>query len=238
MSNNNNQFSNFNLNNNNINNFNTFNWPQQHVPYDNLFNVDIKILPNLSAKYRDNDKKLPKRNLFNEQKDYKKEYKEERYIEITKNQKKIRFLQNFGNKIKVMENCKDINYNGEVFIDDYINKVKEVYQDKDSFYDFVEKNGAYNFSQCPFCKGPCVYILEKILCINKCFMTTVGSNTFNDNYTLSNFMEQYKNYYYPNHLKCKADLITLYVDIESKCAEFLCSNCENHYLNFDGLDNM
>jgi len=217
---------NFNLNNNNNNPFDG-----QQQPFANKNYINIKKI------YPSNNFKLI--NFFNDNKDYSKTYKEEKYIEITKNQKNKRFQQNFGKKIKENLNFKDkySKNNGEVFIDDYINKIKEIYQDKDSYYAFVEQNGSYNFAQCPFCHDPCVFYLENIICIgNKCFRTTVGSNTFNENYTLSNFMEQYWNYYCPNHLECKADLITLYVDMESKCAEFLCSECQKHYLNFDDYE--
>ena len=229
----NNNFNNFNLNNNNNNNSNPFDGQQQ--PFTNKKLINIK-LTNTSDNF---DLGKNRKKFFNEEKDYPKSYKEEKYLEITKNQKKYRFQQNFGKKIKESQNYKDkyANNNGEVFIDDYINKVKEIYQDKDSYYAFIEQNGAYNFAQCPFCHDPCVFYLDNILCIGKkCFRTTVGSKTFNENYTLSNFMEQYWNYYSPNHLKCNADLITLYVDMESKCAEFLCSKCQSHYLNFDDYE--
>ena len=226
--------SNFNLNNNNINNCNPF--IRQEANATNKNYINIKITKSPDSIFNLPDKNVNRRNFF-EEKDYKNSYKEEKYLEFKKNQKKIRFQQNYGNKIKDSQNYKDkFSDNGEVFIDDYINRIKEIYTDRDSYYALIEQNGPYNFSQCPFCNAPCVFYLDKILCINKCFMTTVGSNTFNENYTLSNFMEQYKNYYYPNHLNCKADLITLYVDKESKCAEFLCSKCQSHYLNFDDLE--
>ena len=115
---------------------------------------------------------------------------------------------------------------------DYINKVKENYQDLNNYYNFVEQNGEFNFSQCPFCDNPVIYKLERVLCINKCFITAVPEETFDKNYTLSNFMEQYKEYY-SKHLKCKSDLMTLYVDKESKCAEFLCYKCEKNYIDFN-----
>ena len=96
----------------------------------------------------------------------------------------------------------------------------------------LNKNGEFNFSQCPFCDNPVIYKLERVLCINKCFITAVPEETFDKNYTLSNFMEQYKEYY-SKHLKCKSDLMTLYVDKESKCAEFLCYKCEKNYIDFN-----
>ena len=77
-----------------------------------------------------------------------------------------------------------------------------------------------------------IYKFERVLCINKCFVTAVPENTFDKNYTLDNFMEQYKEYY-SKHLNCADDLMTLYVDKESKCAEFLCYKCEKHYLDFN-----
>lgn len=233
---------NFNLNNNNINNSNPYNGQPQYDTNKNFINVNITSVPQFTLNLPNTfepSKNTNRRNLLDEDKDYQKSYKEEKYIEVTKNQKNLRFQQIYGNKIKKAQNYKDkdkYSSNDEVFIGNYINKIKEIYTDKDSYYAFIEQNGVYNFSQCPFCNDPCIFYLDKIMCINKCFMTTVGSNTFNKNYTLSNFMEQYKNYYYPNHLKCNADLITLYVDKESKCAEFLCSKCQNHYLNFDELE--
>ena len=234
---NNNQNLNFNSN-NNFNNSNNFN-NNQLVTHDNLFNTDIKALPKLPI---DNFYFQPvsqpnfltgKENQFSEGQDFNKIQKEEKFLEIINSQKKQRFMKNFGNKIKEAQNYKDkySDNNKDMFIDDYINKIKEIYQDKDSYDDYIEQNGSYNFSICPFCKKPVVHILEKVLCIEKCFMTNVAEGSFDKNYTLSNYMEQYKNYYF-EHLNCKAELITLYIDNESKCAEFLCLGCQKDYLNF------
>ena len=243
INNNPNIFNNNNINNNtnNINNNETF-VPFHNVTHENLFietaNSDIKSLhffPNSNLDYQTYPQQnyfSTKPNKFTEIQDYNKIHKEEKYKQIINDQKKNRFMHNFGNKIKEAENYKEkySNNNKELFIDDYIDKVKEVYQDKDSYYDFIERNGSYNFSNCPFCGNPVVFFLEKVFCINKCFMTAVGEGVFDNEYTLSNFMEQYKNYY-SNHLDCKSDLVTLYVDNESKCAEFLCLKCQKDYLN-------
>ena len=243
MSNNiNNQFNNnFFLynNNNNINNNNLKSMKYQLVTHDNLFNSNIKSLPQFNFQINNSEPNhfFNKRNILSEDEDYNK-YKEEKHKEIMNNQKKQRFLQNFRKKIEEFKNNKanyPIDDNSEVFIDDYIKKIKEIYQDQYSYYDYIEENGSYNFSQCPFCRYPAVFILDRVLCINKCFMTNVGKNSFDNNYTLSNFIEQYKDYY-SNHLNCKSDLTTLYIDMESKCAEFLCLKCQKNYLNLDNLE--
>ena len=225
-----------NNNNNNINNVN--NNQYQFVTHENLFNSNITSLPPFNFQIQNNYQQtifLNNKNKFNREENFNKSYKEEKYKDLINSQKKLRFIKNYGNKIKEMNYTK--NDNNDVFIDEYIMKIKEIYQDKDSYYDYINRNGFYNFSECPFCGAPAIFIFGKILCINKCFMTTVSDDTFDQNYTLSNFIEQYKDYY-SKHLNCKSDLITLYVDMESKCAEFLCSKCQIDYLNFENLKNI
>ena len=232
---------NINLYYNNIENFNNNSNNQfQFVTHENLFNSNIASLPNYNFKITNNFQapsftQLLNNKQINMNEDYNKSYKEEKYKELINNQKKLRFIKNYGNKIKNQKYSE--NDNKYVFIDEYIKKIKEIYEDKDSYYDYINRNGFYIFSQCPFCGAPAVYILERILCINKCFITTVSEDTFNQNYTLSNFIEQYKDYY-SKHLNCKSELITLYVDMESKCAEFLCMGCQKDYLNFENLKNI
>jgi len=215
---------NYNINNNNfiINNNNTSNesWQFPNPPPQNQFYSEKKI------------------NFFNNNSDdnYQK-MKEDKINEIIKTQKSNRFMHIYLKKIKNNQNNNlalnnNNNSNEDIFIDEYINKVKENYQDKINFYNFKEQNGDYNFSQCPFCGMCAIYKFERVLCINKCFVTAVPENTFDKNYTLDNFMEQYKEYY-SKHLNCADDLMTLYVDKESKCAEFLCYKCEKHYLDFN-----
>ena len=224
--------------NNNINN-NLNSMKYQFMTHDNLFNSNMKSL-NFQMNNSEPLHNLNKRNiLFEEEEDYNK-YRNQKHKEIMNNQKKQRFIKIFGKKIDEFKNKEDnypIDDNSEVFIDDYIKKIKEIYQDQYNYYNYVEENGPYNFSQCPFCKCPAVFILDRVLCINKCFMTNVAQNSFDNNYTLSNFIEQYKNYY-SNHLNCKSDLTTLYIDMESKCAEFLCLKCQKNYLNLDNLEDI
>ena len=180
------------------------------------------------------EKKISFNNINNN--DSYQKMKEDKINELIKSQKDKRFMHIYLKKINNNKNNISSNYNNntneEVFIDEYINKVKENYQDKNNYYNFIEQNGDYNFSLCPFCDSPVIYKFERVLCINKCFITAVPEDTFDKNYTLSNFMEQYKEYY-SKHLKCKGDLMTLYVDKESKCAEFLCYKCEKNYIDFN-----
>ena len=178
------------------------------------------------------EKKL---NFNNNELDSYKKMKEEKYNEIIKTQKNNRFIHIYLQKINSNNNNNNINNNepkGEVFIDDYIKLIKEIYQDKNNYFNYISQKGFYNFSNCPFCKGPAFFILERVLCINKCFMTTVADDSFDENYTLDNFIEQYKEYYL-KHLKCGDNLMTLYVDKEAKCAEFICYKCEKDFTNFE-----
>ena len=155
--------------------------------------------------------------------------KEEKFEEIRKTQKNNRFNQIYSKKIKnninTINNVNQNNPQEEIFIDDYIKLIKEIRQDRYNYLNYIGQRGYYNFSICPFCGEPVVYILERVLCINKCFRTTVPDGSFDKNYTLDNFMEQYKEYY-SKHFNCRDNLITLYIDNDSKCAEFICNKCE------------
>lgn len=157
--------------------------------------------------------------------------KEEKINEIIKTQKNTRFMTIYKKKIINNKNMINNNSNEEVFIDDNIKLLKEIFKDKNNYLNYVEQKGFYNFSKCPFCGDPAVFIFERVLCINKCFRTAVANDTFDRSYTLDNFMEQYKEYY-SKHFNCGEDLMTLYVDKESKCAEFLCYKCESNLINF------
>ena len=214
-----------NMNNYNFNNNNNFN--------NNIKSPYQGYIPNPQVENK----------FFTEKKDYFKndglnsyqKMKEERYNEILKTQKNTRFIQLYRKQINDNKNNLNINTNNskeEVFIDDYIKLVKEMYQDKNNYVNYIAQRGFYNFSKCPFCGDPAVFIFERVLCINKCFITSVANDTFNENYTLDNFMEQYKEYY-SKHLNCGGDLMTLYVDTESKCAEFLCWKCEKDFINLN-----
>ena len=243
---NNNQTTNFyfsdnnkNFHHSNCNDNNSNNIQNQFPTHDNLFNSNISTLPS-SFNFQIPSNFEPTMHINNKNKfsieneNSNKEYKEEKYKELISSQKKKRFMMNYGSKIKEIKNKPEIYNNNNVFIDEYIIKIKEIYKDKDSYYHFIEENGAYNFSECPFCGEPSIYIFGRVLCINKCFMTSVSSRTFNNNYTLSNFIEQYRDYY-SKHLNCGENLATLYVDEQSKCAEFLCLKCEKDYLNLEDL---
>ena len=231
--------SNFNSPNNNFNfNNNSDNAKFQFITHENLFNKNLNNIPqfnfeepknfqiNQNIHYNFNKKMEP---------DYSKRFKDEKFKEISSNQRNIRFMKNYENKIKEIQNNKNIfdnnSNNEEIFIDEYIRQIKELYKDRNNYYNYIQQNGFYNFSKCPFCGGPAIYAFERVLCIDRCFMTTVANNTFDESYTLDNFIEQYKDYY-SNHLNCKENLMTLYVDKESKCAEFLCFKCERNYINF------
>ena len=213
-----NDMNNYNLNDNYYNNYESpyqGYTPNPHI--QNQFFTEKKIIFNKNIQ-----------NVFQKM-------KEEKYNEIIKTQKHTRFMHIYKKKINENNNNLNINTNNtneEVFIDDYIKLIKEMYQDKNNYFNFIAQRGFYNFSQCPFCGEPAIFILERVLCINKCFVTSVANDTFNENYTLDNFMEQYKEYY-SKHLKCGGDLMTLYVDNESKCAEFLCYKCEKNVINFN-----
>ena len=229
MSNFNNQ-NNFFFNNNN----NSNDHQNQIFPHKNLFNEKITDYPGFNFNYQHNYDKLNNLNnkKYNMDIDYEKQYKEQRYRQMAINQSNMRFKNNYENKIKKSQsNWSNLTENGEVFIDEYINRIKEIHKDSNNYEAFKQRNEYFNFSSCPFCKGPAFFKFERVTCINKCFMTAVCKDSFDENYTLDNFMEQYQDYYL-KHRDCGSSLLTLYVDKESKCAEFLCLKCEKEYISF------
>ena len=221
---------------NNINNFNTDYNISNNINNNKKIETSFQFNPeNKIKQINDNDKYNFQNNYNsnyynNEDEDYLKKMKEEKYKEIIKSQKKNRFIKIYKNKIK--ENNSINNNNVEVFFDDYIKLIKELYQDKINYFNYISQMGFFNFSTCPFCGEPAFFIIERVLCINKCFITSVADDVFDEDYTLDNFIEQYKEYY-SKHLNCKDDLMTLYIDKESKCAEFLCNKCERNFIDFN-----
>lgn len=209
------------FNNNNLRNSNVMNPPS-------IFNIPN----NFRQSVNNNNVSQINKNIF----DYNKSYKEEKSKELLDNQKNNRFMQNYENKIKNSVNINNnINSNDnkeEVFLTEYIKKIKQIYQNRTEYDNFIADNGYFKFSHCPFCQKPSIFYLDRVQCIDNCFKTAVPSDTFSYNYTLDNFIEQYETYYF-KHINCKADLITLYIDNESKTAEFLCSKCEKNIFDDD-----
>ena len=133
-------------------------------------------------------------------------------------QKYLRVQLIYNNRLKNSKlDVSDLNK--DFLIEDYINKIKNLYENG-TYNAYIAKNNYYNFSICRFCKAPVVFKCEKVLCVNKCFETTVANNSFNENYSLDNFMEQYYNYYL-RHINCgDKNLTTLYVEIgRASCRE-------------------
>lgn len=229
--------------NNNQNNSNPFIYTTQN---QNNQNINLSIENNIpqsslfSQKYIDNENDWSQK--FTTQSK-----------EIIDRQKQARFNHNFAHKLKIFKlnktNTKNninepnnknlLNFSDNVFINDYVKKIFDIYNNKEKepyeYKIYVEENGVYNFSFCPFCKYPAVYYLGRVFCINGCFFTYVPINIFNENFTLSNFIEQYRNYS-SLHINCHTDLCTIFSDDNSKGAYFICPKCEKEFLQ-DYLNN-
>jgi hypothetical protein len=217
-----------------FNNNNNSNEQNQLFPHENLFNKKITDFHGFKYNCQNNYDKLKNLNnkKYNMDIDYEKQYKEQHYRQMAINQSNMRFKNIYENKIKNSQSdWSNLNENGEVFIDEYIDNIREMHKDSNNYEAFKQRNEFFNFSSCPFCKGPAFFSFERVTCINKCFMTAVCKDSFDKNYTLDNFMEQYQDYY-SKHQNCDRSLLTLYVDKESKCAEFLCLKCEKEYISF------
>jgi TfoX/Sxy family transcriptional regulator of competence genes len=106
--------------------------------------------------------KITKNNKkYNMDIDYEKQYKEQRYRQMAINQSNMRFKNNYENKIKKSQsNWSNLTENGEVFIDEYINRIKEIHKDSNNYEAFKQRNEYFNFSSCPFCKGPAFFKFE------------------------------------------------------------------------------
>lgn len=156
--------------------------------------------------------------------------------EVLKRQKEYRFNRNFGKIIKIYKNNKNdletltVNLSfldGLPFIKEYVKKIWNIYQDRVYYDCYVKEKGNYNFSWCPFCKNPCIYFCEKVLCISGCFIVWgVENNLFDENYPLDLFIEQYHNFCY-KHKECKGDIEVLFADKSERSADFICSDCQN-----------
>ena len=148
-------------------------------------------------------------------------------------QKYLRVQLIYNNRLK-NSNLNTNNLNNDFLIEDYINKIKKLYENG-TYNAYIANNNYYNFSTCRFCKAPVVFKCEKVICVNKCFETTVANNSFNENYSLDNFMEQYYNYYL-HHINCgDKNLITIYIEKATGSAEFLCNKCElNEFIKYLG----
>lgn len=217
---NNNNYCSFSFNSDNFNNHssnnNQNNYNIQTNLTDNNFGYDPSLLNNSSKKYDLYVEEI--HNINNSEK-----LSEQNNLELFRLKKQKR--NNLINANRFQNQNININsLNDDYFINDYISKIREYYEGFE-YNNYVQSNGYFNFSTCPFCKYPVVNKFNRVFCINKCFETFVPENAFNVDFSLDNFVEQYYNFYL-QHINCgDKNFQTIFIDNNCKAANFNCNKC-------------
>lgn len=90
------------------------------------------------------------------------------------------------------------------------------------YYGKIDINPDISF--CPHCFYPVMLVGNHILCLNSCFQFSISPDTFDENFTLNNFMDIY-NHTYKAHKYCNSQLnLVVFVDDLS----FVCDKCMDY----------
>ena len=181
--------------------------------------------------------------------------KEEKIKEFDNFHKNNIFQKNYAQKISLFSNSnqsttsksksKNKNYiiknnninNDEMTLDQYIEKIKQKYEDNPFYFESMDKSyneNYYKFSFCLFCHNIAFAFKNKVSCINKCFIMDVNTDEFTPKYKLDYFLESHYDFYY-FHMECGGDIIPIYIDDKKKDVFFICTACDNKIFLRNGI---
>ena len=181
--------------------------------------------------------------------------KEEKYKEYEIKHKKNIFNKNYKKKISLFtqsnqdtlsktKSKKNIvpnnnnSTNNELSFEQYIEYLKKKFEeDPLQFENMDETNNKYyyRFSFCFFCHHIAFAYKDQISCFNRCCTMQVRTDEFNENYTLSNFLESHYEFYY-DHIECNGEIIPIYINKKKKEPYFICDVCDKKILEKLGID--
>ena len=218
-----------------------------------LFNNSNYMQKNYSFNENENENTISKKYLKMKLKETANDSlkNEEEKYKINKNSHKNKIFQkNYGQKISSFyqlnssttnesksENNLLENQSNDLLIDEYINELKEKFNDDLIFSEIMNKNiNNYDhiFSSCPFCHHLAFAYKDVVSCFNKCFMMNVKICEINDKYTFDNLLNSYYEYCL-YHLKCNGDIIPLFIDDKTKKPFYICTNCDKDIFEKNGI---
>lgn len=173
---------------------------------------------------------------------FKSEIKKEREKEFRTKKKEYIFKKNYGKKIELFSKSNQFtnnkskhgaiglikNKSKDNSLNEYISNIKNKYKENPLEFESINitnNKEHYKFSFCFICHYPVIVYEDKVICSNDCFKFDVKTSTFNDDYTLDNFVEEYYDFC-QEHLLCNGDVKLLSIDYDEKTAIFKCDICD------------
>lgn len=158
----------------------------------------------------------------------------------TSNKSKSKSKRNLiKDKIIPVEN----NYNNNSYdekdltVQQYREEIKKKFDDDPIYFESMnEENNKYHYRHCFcfFCHFPAFAYKDEVTCINKCFNMKIRTDEFDDNYTLTNFLDDHYNFY-SDHFECGGEIIPMFIDEKTREPYFICNVCDGKDLKKIGI---
>lgn len=186
-----------------------------------------------------NNKRFNKNNIFLNNENYNNFGGEN----TNNNINKINNVQNNNNSMEIEEDYLstqntsfNTNYNNnninqqqqnydEITLNLCIEKILKLFSDDIDLYNLESLNNNH-LSLCPICSFPLIAFNNVVVCVRGCIKLDIKTNKFNENYTLENFVDDYKSIL-RTHPYCGGNVTFLDFEDENRL-EIYCSKCFNN----------
>ena len=122
-------------------------------------------------------------------------------------------------------------------LDQYIEELKQKYEEDPIFFECMDKSYNeyyYKYSFCPFCHCLCFAYMDKVACVNKCFIMDILTEEFSEKFEVDNFLDCYENFH-DMHFDCNGEIIPIYINHKKKSVYFICTGCDGEILKNVGI---
>jgi hypothetical protein len=113
----------------------------------------------------------------------------------------------------------------EITLNLCIEKILKLFSDDIDLYNLESLNNNH-LSLCPICSFPLIAFNNVVVCVRGCIKLDIKTNKFNENYTLENFVDDYKSIL-RTHPYCGGNVTFLDFEDENRL-EIYCSKCFNN----------
>ena len=114
-----------------------------------------------------------------------------------------------------------VRVNDDRFCNEFAGEIKFLYENKPEELQYLLNSDYRNIvSYCPICNNPALAFSDKVFCLNNCFLWDIKTCVFNNDFTVSHLMLQYKECL-ENHKDCHSLIRPIY-----STEKFVYLNCE------------
>ena len=154
----------------------------------------------------------------------------------SKSKSKINLVQDkiiYDENVYITENDEE----KDLTVEQYREYIKKKYEDDPLYFEAMdEENNKYHYRHCFcfFCHYPAFVYKNVVTCISKCYNMKIRTDEFDDNYTLTNFLDDHY-YFYTDHYECGGNIIPMFIDERNKEPYFICDVCDGKVLEKIGI---